>query len=208
MIEYMVITCHFVCDWKLHKRVLSFVSIPPSHSGVAVCEVLNRCLTDWNVAHKFATVTVDNATYSDVAIRKLKDVLSYQKKLPFDGKLFHVCYCAHILNILVKCGLDEIEVIIHNVRETVKHISASKLRLKLFSEVVKSWQLSGKKLVLDCPTRWNSTYDMLSLALEFKDVFKYYEEKDTSYKNCPMKDDWVKVEKGCSFLEISKRSQR
>uniref|UniRef100_A0A7N0UIN9 Uncharacterized protein n=1 Tax=Kalanchoe fedtschenkoi TaxID=63787 RepID=A0A7N0UIN9_KALFE len=149
-IEYMVITCHFVSEWKLHKRVLSFCHIPPPHNGVAVCEALNHCLNDWNLTNKLATVTADNATYNDVAIRKLKDVLSYQRKVPFDGVFFHVRCCAHIINLLVQDGLNDIEDIIHNVRETVKHIDKSSHRIKMFGDVVKSWHLPGKKLILDC----------------------------------------------------------
>ncbi|KAL9661135.1 hypothetical protein QQ045_025956 [Rhodiola kirilowii] len=201
-IEYMVVTCHFVLEWKLHKRVLSFCHIPPPHNGEAVCDALNKCLTDWNLTNKLATITVDNASYNDSAIKKLHDVLKHQRKLPFDGKFFHVRCCAHIINILVQDGLGEIGDIVHNIRETVKHIDKSSHRIKIFSEVVNSWHLPGKKLILDCPTRWNSTYHMLSCALEFKDVFGDYERKDPSYKNKPVDTDWIKVEKICSFLRI------
>ncbi|CAM8907259.1 unnamed protein product [Rhodiola kirilowii] len=178
-IEYMVVTSHFVCDWKLHKRVLNFCHIPPPHNGPAVCDVLNQCLLDWNLTNKLATVTVDNASYNDVAVKNLKEVLSYQRKLPFDGMFFHVRCCAHIVNILVQEGLQEIGDIVYNIRETVKHIEKSSHRIKMFGDVVKKWRLSGKKLILDCPTRWNSTYKMLACALEFKDVFGDYEDKDT-----------------------------
>ncbi|KAL9688758.1 hypothetical protein QQ045_033182 [Rhodiola kirilowii] len=138
--------------------MLNFCYIPPPHNGPAVCEVLNQCLMDWNLTNKLATVTADNASYNDAAVKNLKEVLSFQRKLPFDGKFFHVRCCAHIVNILVQDGLLEIGDIIHNVRETVKHIDKSSQRIKIFGDVVKSWRLSGKKLILDCPTRWNSTY--------------------------------------------------
>lgn len=39
-LEYMVVTCHFVHDWTLYKRVLNFVRIPPPHNGVAVSDAL------------------------------------------------------------------------------------------------------------------------------------------------------------------------
>ncbi|CAM8944271.1 unnamed protein product [Rhodiola kirilowii] len=201
-IEYMVVTCYFVSEWKLHKRILSFCHIPPPHNGADVCDVLNKCLTDWNLTNKLATVTVDNASYNDSGIRKLKDILSYKRKLPFDGKNFRVRCCAHIVNILVQDGLEEIAHIVHNVRETVKHIDKSSHMIKLFGEVVNSWHLSGKKLILDCPTRWNSTFHMLSCDLEFKDVFGDYQEKDPFYKNKSLDTDWIKVEKIYSFLRI------
>ncbi|KAL2904278.1 Zinc finger BED domain-containing protein RICESLEEPER 2 [Bienertia sinuspersici] len=201
-LEYMVVTCHFVHDWTLYKRVLNFVTVPPPHNGVAVSDALYKCLEQWGLEEKLTSVTMDNASYNNVAVKRLNENLSYLGKLPFEGKLFHVRCCAHILNILVQDGLSEIEGVIHNVRDTVKHIAAAPLRIHMFCETVKQMRLPRKKLVMDCCTRWNSTFEMLRCALEFKDAFLRYQEKDTSYKSLPSSDDWKMVQKVCSFLEL------
>ena len=120
-ISYMVVTSHFVdADWNLQKRTLNFFDIPPPHSGVAICDVLNKCFVEWEIDDKVWTVTVDNASYNDVATRLLKDNLSYKHNLALGGKLFHVRCCAHILNLLVQDGLSEIGDIIKSVCESVK----------------------------------------------------------------------------------------
>ncbi|KAI3446774.1 hypothetical protein Pfo_003439 [Paulownia fortunei] len=201
-VSYMVVTCHYVdSSWNLQKRNLNFCDIPPPHIGVVICDVLHKCLVEWGIENKVWTVTVDNAAYNDVVVRMLKDNLSYKNNLPLSGKLFHVRCCAHILNILVQDGLSEIQDVIFNVRETVKHIAVSEIRINMFSEIAKQLQLSSKKLVLDCCTRWNATYCMLSAALEFKDVFPRYQQRDTSYNFLPSEEDWEKVRLVCSFLE-------
>ncbi|XP_075482555.1 zinc finger BED domain-containing protein RICESLEEPER 2-like [Primulina tabacum] len=198
----MVVTCHYVdSSWNLQKRNLNICDIPPPHTGIVVCDVLNKCLVEWGIENKVWTITVDNATYNDVAIRMLKENLSYKNNLPLGGKLFHVRCCAHILNLLVQDGLSEIQNIISNVRESVKHISASEFRLNIFSEIAKQLQLSSKKLVMDCCTRWNATYCMLSTALEFKDVFPSYQQRDPTYNTLPSEEDWEKVRVVCSFLQ-------
>jgi hypothetical protein len=74
--------------------------------------------------------------------------------------------------------------------------------LKQFAEIAKQLQLSCKKLILDVPTRWNSTYMMLSTALEFREVFPRYEDRDQSFHWVPSVDDWVKVENVCHVLEV------
>ncbi|GJT00350.1 zinc finger BED domain-containing protein RICESLEEPER 2-like protein [Tanacetum coccineum] len=51
-------------------------------------------------------------------------------------------------------------------------------------------------------TRWNSTYEMLSSAYKFKEIFPKYQERDTDYESCPLKDDWAKVEQICGILEV------
>ncbi|XP_074570531.1 zinc finger BED domain-containing protein RICESLEEPER 2-like [Curcuma longa] len=201
-ISYMVVTCHYVdSSWNLQKRNLNFLDVPPPHNGVSICDVLNKCLVEWGIENKVWSVTVDNASYNDVAVRMLKDNLSYKNNLSLGGKLFHVRCCAHILNLLVQDGLSEIQDIIFNVRESVKHITASETRVTIFSEISKQLKLSSKKLVLDCCTRWNATFCMLSAALEFKDVFPRYAARDTTYTFLPSEEDWKKVSVVCSFLE-------
>ncbi|KAI3675473.1 hypothetical protein L1987_85063 [Smallanthus sonchifolius] len=59
-----------------------------------------------------------------------------------------------------------------------------------------------KHLILDVSTRWNATYAMLSTALEFKEVFVNYADRETTYNTLPSEDDWKKVEDVCSFLAL------
>ncbi|KAK9057108.1 hypothetical protein SSX86_024475 [Deinandra increscens subsp. villosa] len=202
-IHYMVVTCHFVdSDFQLHKYILSFVDVPPPYSGVRIYDSLFTCLKEWSIEMKVSTLTVDNATTNDVVARKLKESINLQKKLPIDGQLFHVRCSAHILNLLVQDGLSEIQAIIHNVRQSVKHAAASSSRVHTFSELAKRQKLPKRRLVLDVSTRWNATYAMLSTALEFKEVFENYADRESSYNTLPSNDDWKKVEDVCSFLSL------
>ncbi|GJV96765.1 zinc finger BED domain-containing protein RICESLEEPER 2-like protein [Tanacetum coccineum] len=202
-IHYMVVTCHFVdSDFKLNKCILSFVDVPPPYSGIGIYDCLFKCLKEWNIETKVASLTVDNAKTNDVVAKKLRENLNLQGKLAIGGKLFHVRCCAHILNLLVQDGLSEIGKIIHNVRESVKHVGASPGRLHVFSELSKQLLVSNKHLILDVSTRWNATYAMLSTTLEFKEVFVNYADRETSYTTLPSEEDWEKVEEVCSFLEL------
>ncbi|CAN1812878.1 Zinc finger BED domain-containing protein RICESLEEPER 2 [Linum perenne] len=191
-VEYMVVTCHFVDrNWKLQKRILNFCDLPPPHSGISISDALHKCLVEWDIERKIWTITVDNASNNDVAIRTLKRTLTCMTKLPLGGDIFHVRCCAHILNIMVQFGLKEIEGVIENVRQSVKHIAISESRVNMFREVTKQLRLSGKKLILDCCTRWNSTFHMISVALE-----------DPWYKWLPSEEEWQRVSQVCQFLEV------
>ncbi|WOL20702.1 zinc finger BED domain-containing protein RICESLEEPER 2-like [Canna indica] len=98
--------------------------------------------------------------------------------------------CAHILNLLVQYGLGRIKDIIHNVHESVKYVNYNDSRLKSFCDIVEQKRLKDKKLIIDCPTRWNSTYKMLSTALKFKIVFPAYKEREPHYNYAPSEEDW------------------
>ncbi|KAK1419574.1 hypothetical protein QVD17_28771 [Tagetes erecta] len=63
--------------------------------------------------------------------------------------------------------------------------------------------MSKKHLILDVSTRWNATYAMLSSALEFKEVFVNYADRESSYNTLPSSEEWKKVEDVCSFNEAT-----
>ena len=74
----MCITAHFIDDeWRLHKKILSFVPVT-SHRGEFIVKALENCLLDWGLK-KIFTVTVDNASSNDTAIQ-------YFRKNYFLGK--------------------------------------------------------------------------------------------------------------------------
>ncbi|XP_027157984.1 zinc finger BED domain-containing protein RICESLEEPER 1-like [Coffea eugenioides] len=56
-------------------------------------------------------------------------------------------------------------------------------------------------LIYDCKTRWNSTYEMLTCALKFQDVFPRYRDREPNYDFCPTTEDWEKVSKVCDILK-------
>ncbi|CAN1801898.1 Zinc finger BED domain-containing protein RICESLEEPER 2 [Linum perenne] len=201
--QYMVVTGHFIDkNWKLQKRILNFCEVPPPHTGIVLADALQKCLVAWDVESKIWSITLDNASNNDVAVRHLKSMLTYTRRLPLDGDLFHVRCGAHIINIMVQYGLKAIEDTIESVRQSVKHIAASEGRISMFRDIAKQLRLSPKKLILDCSTRWNSTHHMLSVALELKDVFPRYAERESGYKWLPSDEDWSKVGKVCKFLGL------
>ncbi|XP_016185598.1 zinc finger BED domain-containing protein RICESLEEPER 2-like [Arachis ipaensis] len=161
--------------WNLQKRVLSFVQVPTPRHGIDV---------------------------ADAIFKALKDTISDNNSLPIGGSLFHVRCYAHILNLLVQDGLGKIKGIIHKVRESVKYVNFNDSRFKTFVEIAENKCLKEKKLIIDCPTRWNSTYNMLSVALKFKSVFLVYKEREPHYSYEPSSEDWRKVEKICKLLKV------
>lgn len=133
-----------------------------------------NCLKGWDIEkNKIFSISVDNASYNDSCIRRLKDNISFSNTLVLCGQQFHVRCYAHIQKLLVQDGVSTIKDVIHNVRENVKFINTSYARLKSFYKVVELKCLKERKLIIDCHTRWNSTVLMLSTTFKFKHVFSY-----------------------------------
>lgn len=89
-----------------------------------------------------------------------------------DGNFLHMRCAAHVLNLVVRDGLNDLDVSIVKSRTFVKYVMSSPARLQKFKVSVKEEKSDSKSLVcLDIETRWNSTYLMLESALKFKKAF-------------------------------------
>ena len=117
----------------------------------------------WGIEKKLFSITLDNASANDTCVGYLKENLTSNNDLLLDGTLFHVRCCAHILNLIVQDGLKEIDSAVYKIRECVKYIRGSEGRKIKFYQCVSQMSLENNKgLHQDVPTRWNSTYIMLS----------------------------------------------
>ena len=111
--------------------------------------------------------------------------------------------CAHILNLIVKDGLEVIEGGIEKILESVLYWSATPKRKEKFEETTKQlWISFTKELVYDCPTRWNSTYLMLEVVIMYKDVFIRLKQRDSKYKTLPTESEWEIAREVCNRLKV------
>lgn len=79
---------------------------------------------------------------------------------------------AHILNLIVKDGLEVLKDVIENIRDSVTYWTATPKRIEKFEEIAKFLKIDMKtKVGLDCRTRWNSTFNMMAIVLPYKAVF-------------------------------------
>ncbi|KAL4286564.1 hypothetical protein AHAS_Ahas19G0098800 [Arachis hypogaea] len=61
---------------------------------------------------------------------------------------------------------------------------------------------SLRKLALDCRTRWNSTYLMLTSALPYREVFEHLRHRESLYKVVPSDDEWEMANELVDKLEV------
>ena len=176
--------------------------MPAPHTADALSDVLVECLMDWNLDRKISTLTVDNCSTNDVMVDHILSKMS-PRKFILGGKLFHMRCCAHILNLIVKDGLLLISNAIEKVRESVHYWTATPKREEKFKETCEQLNISySKNLVLDCKTRWNSTFLMLDVAILYRDVFDRLSAREPQYKYLPSDDDWDMANEICQRLRL------
>ena len=81
-------------------------------------EVLIDAMLGWNVDSRLFAIIVDSCSTNDSMIGKIKAKLSVDCLLN-DRSLLHMRCVAHILNLIVRIGLDVIKHAIDNVRDSV-----------------------------------------------------------------------------------------
>ncbi|KAJ0714852.1 putative HAT dimerization domain, ribonuclease H-like superfamily, hAT-like transposase, RNase-H [Helianthus annuus] len=179
--NYMCLTAHWVDeDWVLRKKILNFCQIA-NHKGETIGKLVYRCLQDWGIDRVF-TVTVDNASSNDGAIKFLKRMLKGPHSV-LDGKYMHLRCNAHIINLVVKDGLEEQVDSITRIRNAVRYIRSSPSRFLTFKDCVENEKIESKrKPCLDVDTRWNSTFLMLETALKFSKAFDRLQDVDINYR--------------------------
>jgi len=164
------------------------VSAP--HTAVVICEELYEALVEWNLDEKISTLTLDNCNSNDKVIPELVKKIG-KSKLMLEGKLLHMRCAAHILNLIVKDGLEVIKNSIAKIRESVAFWTATPKRVEKFEEIAKHVKVKTEhKLGLDCKTRWNSTYKMLSIALPYKAVFNRATRVEKLFDCAPSEEEW------------------
>ncbi|KAH9705268.1 BED-type domain-containing protein [Citrus sinensis] len=103
----------------------------------------------------------------------------------------------------------------HRGKSIVKYVRSSSMRLQTFKQCTEQVNCPKGIVVLDCPTRWNSTYLMLMTALKFQATFDrmaevdkpyeaYFAEKENNVRRVgpPGPDDWESAERIVKFLKV------
>ncbi|XP_048502686.2 zinc finger BED domain-containing protein RICESLEEPER 2-like [Beta vulgaris subsp. vulgaris] len=152
-----------------------------------------------------------NASSNDTAIGYLRRKINHWKSGVLKGRYLHMRCVANIINLVVSDGLKTMNESVNRVRHAVRFIKQSPARLLRFKKCVLEEKINTKNLLcLDVPTRWNSTYLMLSAAIDLEGAFERYGEEDPHYvielneregKGTPTYDDWSNVKRFSEFLQ-------
>jgi hypothetical protein len=71
----------------------------------------------------------------------------------------------------------------------MRNIVSSGLRLQMLNRILSELNLQPKReLTLDCPTRWNSTFEIIKETLNMKETLSRF--GDTYIMSGPTLDEW------------------
>jgi hypothetical protein len=187
----------------LMHAVCRFIYMPTPHTGEVISDVLYEVLQYWQIQKKISTVTLNNCSSNDTLMNTMQDKLPLSS-LMLHGKLLHMRCAVHIINLIVHDGMTVMDEGIERVRDSVGFWCATPKRHERFERTAAQMNVKyDRRIALDCKTRWNSTYIMLSTALEYQSVFDRLASKE---KLCapfkPTEDDWIFARELCGRLKM------
>lgn len=159
--SFIGVTAHFISStFKMTSILLDCKLLPNHHTSINLAQALSEITGDWNLQQSKIVLSVsDNAANIKSAITK---ELGWK----------HFGCFAHSLNLVVSDALNispNISSLIRDLKTIVGHFKRSAIS----NEKLMTHQInSGKqplKLLQDVPTRWNSTFYMLTRFVELEE---------------------------------------
>ncbi|KAI3437531.1 BED-type domain-containing protein [Psidium guajava] len=202
-VRYFCLAAYFIDEsWQLKKTRLNFVSVESSHTDDMQADVIMTCLMDWDIDRKLFSMTFDSSS-SDFFVLRIRDRLSQNRFLYGNGQLFEVRCVATVLNQMVRDTLEALGEVIHKIRESIRYLKSSQAMLEKFNKLAQQESIETEKcLSLDNSSRWDSTYRMLEVALEYKSAFSVLREEDRLFTVCPSDVEWERAGAVTGFLNV------
>uniref|UniRef100_A0A2N9GDD9 HAT C-terminal dimerisation domain-containing protein n=1 Tax=Fagus sylvatica TaxID=28930 RepID=A0A2N9GDD9_FAGSY len=111
--------------------------------GETIGKVVEKCLKEWGI-DIVLTITVDNASFNDVAIDYLRRKMKLKESCIVGCEFLHMRCCAHILNLIVQDGLKDNYESIAKVRNAVRWNSTY-----LLLEAAEKFERAFDRLIID-----------------------------------------------------------
>lgn len=190
------ITAHYITpDWKLKNNLLALREIELS-IGFNIGKLFAEVLDEFNIdPSKIIGVTLDNASNNDTFIESCNGLFRVNH---FETRRVR-CF-AHILNLSCKEILEKLipKQKVQNPKSDTEITDNSSVgRLRALVKFIRSSPKRNSKFIklqpknnrysilLDCPTRWNSTFEMIERAIALKPFLLQYIQackNDADYK--------------------------
>ncbi|XP_045449661.1 E3 SUMO-protein ligase ZBED1-like [Melitaea cinxia] len=152
---YIAVTAHYIDhNTEMQSILLGCLNYNDRHTSENLVAFLRQMMQDWQITHKVRCVVIDNAANIQAAIRL--------------GDWRSVGCFRHGLNLCVQNALKSIADVLEKVKAIVEHFKRSYTAQSKLEAILKQMDLPVLKLKQECPTRWNSCYEMLLRMIKIK----------------------------------------
>lgn len=186
--SFLSVTCHYIDeDFEMVSYLLDCFEFSDRHTADNLAEQLSKIAEEWGVSDKVVACVTDNAANVVAAVRKL------------DWRQLS-CF-AHTLNLIVRGSLGVMEGTVEKVKAIVQHFHKSTVAAERLRGTLRQMQLPDLKLIMDCPTRWNSTLYMLKRFSHMKDAIVSTMALTNPSMATLSPNEWEAITEACEVLQ-------
>ena len=193
---FLGITIHFIDEnWILRHFTLDIFRFKGAHTGQAIADEIYRIITEHELQLKAMAITTDNGSNMVSGANILKAKLA---PIIFT----HYRCVAHILNLIVMAGLNIIKNPIKKLRNLIKLLRKSTKLLEELENLAKADKKTFLRPIMDCKTRWNSTFKMINRACILKEHIEMLLVRYSNVRNYfPDEQEWELFKDLDEFLQ-------
>ncbi|XP_065325266.1 uncharacterized protein LOC135931889 isoform X1 [Gordionus sp. m RMFG-2023] len=154
IMSFCALTFHYINkNWVNINLVLHMIAFPHPHTGDEICKIVLFLLEEFKLKDRILSITHVNGSNEVKAVQLLQKY--YQSHY---SKILYGYRClAHIINLIVKVGLNCFEEKLKNIEQIVAKLHSSSKFMQSYKAVS-----GATKILLAVKTRWNSKYLMIS----------------------------------------------
>jgi hypothetical protein len=184
----LAITIHYINDnWQFEHFLLDISYVPSPHDASTIKNAVLKITDKFNITSRLIGITTDNEAKMLAAVRKIKENV----ELPI---FQHYRCTAHVLNLIVKAGLEtnHISILIKKLRVFISTIRNSSKQMDKLKDYFRLENVPFKTPLPDIVTRWNYTYYMLERAIEIKPFLNHLVTNFPALTtNWPTNEEWL-----------------
>ncbi|PON47408.1 Ribonuclease H-like domain containing protein [Parasponia andersonii] len=125
----------------MQKRIIGFRVVDNKYTAEIIRDRILNIVKEYGIANHIISITLDNTTANTKTIKLLSNLVSSYTR----GFLLHQRCACHIINIIIKSGMDVISVYIENIRSAIAYIHASNPRIAEFKRYCIAQRLKPRK---------------------------------------------------------------
>jgi hypothetical protein len=172
-----------------------------SHDAEIIFKFVLSIIEEFQCRDNIFAIGFDNVSNYNTAMCLLTNTL----KLIMNGIFFHSKCVCHILNLIVKAGMEEdpVQELIGKYKDALKYVDSSIRKKQVFAELYRNMGVEAVMIPWDVDTRWNSTYRLLKKIIHLRPALdRALSRRQKGQQLLLQQSEWKTLELIVPFLEF------